>query len=282
MESISDMYQGPDPEERLITRPNRVAIILGSKLPTTPPKALEDTLRFFSPLGIRVLAASSLQEQEKMDSSRLYDFDVVGLIGAPREFSFLRSFRPRSEGPIVLAFAPKTQFGFSKRYLRISDAVVLCESSRNDWFSEISNVIFHFFESLVVPSLLNIDIADVKNIARGIGLAFNESDDLPTGIISRLPDSCLVARSALLHFSCAEEVKLREIYSISKTIAMKQGVELTETDLQTDKDAMKLIRRVNVKMGIRIREGLRSAVESRLQPQVETGRISMTAILFGI
>lgn len=281
MASISDIHRLSESQGYKVTRPNRVAILHGSKLPDATGDAHEYLQKLFSPLNISILSLSSLSELERQDSTELLQFDVLGLIGASREFLFLRSSLPKSAGPVILAFAPKTQFNSAKSYLKISDAVVLCESHTKDWLPEIANVVFHFFESLVIPSLLNIDIADVRNIAKGIGLAFNESDDKSLNIISRLPDSCMLARSALLHFSCADEVKLREIYSISKTIAMKQGVDLPETELESHKDAVKLIRRINVKMGIRIREGL-SVTEPGVHPLSAPKRISMTAILFGI
>lgn len=282
MASVSDIYRNSRPEEQGRTRPNRVAILHGSKLPGVPGDVHEFLQKLFSPLKINVLSISSLSTDEKRDPAEILQYDVVGLIGAPGEFSFLRSFRSKSDGPVILAFTPKTQFGSAKSYLKISNAVVLCEGPSDQWLLETARVVFSFFESIVIPSLLNIDVADVRNIAKGIGLAFNEADDAPGNIISRLPASCLVARSALLHFSCTDEVKLREIYSISKTIALKQGADLPEEELETHKDAIKLIRRVNVKMGIRIREGRLPFTWPQLSPQKQSSRISMTAILFGI
>ncbi|MGI0081265.1 MAG: hypothetical protein ACRECH_16785 [Nitrososphaerales archaeon] len=270
------------PQVQGSTRPNRVAILHGSKLPVASGDAHEFLLKLFSPLKINILSISSLGQHEKQDPDELLQYDVIGLVGAPGEFSFLHSFRPKGEGPVILAFAPRTKFSSAKSYLKISNAVVLCETSSTGWLYEIARVAFSFFESILVPSLLNIDVADVRNIARGIGLAFNEADDLPEDIVSKLPSSCVVARSALLHFSCTDDVKLREIYSISKTIALKQGVDLAENELETHKDAIKLFRRVNVKMGIRIRERNPSLAGHCLDPRTESSRISMTAILFGI
>ena len=282
MASISDIYRNSRPEAQGRTRPNRVAILHGSKLPVVSGDVHQFLQKLFSPLNINVLSVSSLSTDEKRNPTEILPYDVVGLVGAPGEFSFLRSFRPKLDGPVILAFTPKAQFSSAKSYLKISNAVVLCEGPSDQWFSETARVVFSFFESIVVPSLLNIDVADVRNIAKGIGLAFSEADNAPSNIISRLPVSCLVARSALLHFSCSDEVKLREIYSISKTIAQKQGVALPEEELETHKDAIKLIRRVNVKMGIRIREGPRPFTWPHLDQQKGSSRISMTAILFGI
>ncbi len=282
MGSISDISRQSKSKGARATRPNRVAILHGSKLLDQAENAHEYLQKLFSPLEINILPISSLTNREHQDPTELLQYDVIGLIGISREFLFIRSSLPKSERPVILAFAPKTQFDSAKNYLKISDAVVLCEAHSKKWLPEIANVVYHFFESLVIPSLLNIDIADVRNIAKGIGLAFNEADDKSSNIISRLPDSCLLARSALLHFSCADEVKLREIYSISKAIALKQGVDLPETELESHKDAVKLIRKINVKMGIRIREGLASEIEPCIDPRAESKRISMTAILFGI
>ena len=45
-----------------------------------------------------------------------------------------------------------------------------------------------------------------------------------------LPKDCFVARAAILHFSCKDDVRLSEIYSVAKSIAMKKG--LSESDSQ--------------------------------------------------
>lgn len=239
------------------------------------PEAQDYLSKIFSPLRVKVISISSFRSEEQSNENE--KFDIIGLIGSPKEFLFLRACR--LEGSVVLAFAPKCKFNLSSSYLKVADAVVFCETRSKDWLSDVSEVVYHLLESLILPSLLNIDVADVRNIARGIGIAFNESDDNSENIISRLPRACLVARSALLHFSCKEEVKLREVYSISKTIAQKQGTELSSKEIELN-DANKLIRRLNVKMGIRVRD-------TRRNGEVSAGgsmpkRISMTAILFGI
>jgi hypothetical protein len=279
MPSISDTLEEIGVTKTQTIRPTRVVLLLGSQGGSLQETVSQNIRRKFSAIGIKVFAVSPNFDPL---SSEFLDCDILGLIGSPKSFTKLRSLRARPEGPILLAFASKSLFEHARSFLKISDAVVLCETTNVDWINDVSDLVFHFFESLVVPSLLNIDIADVRNIAKGIGLAFNEADDNAKDIISRLPASCLVARSALLHFSCTDEVKLREIYSISKSIAMKQGIDLPEEELRTHADARKLIRRVNVKMGIRIRETPRSESWSRSPYIQKSRRISLTAILFGI
>jgi cell division GTPase FtsZ len=226
------------------------------------------------------------------------DYDVVGLIGKAEEFDFIRkkgsgqrlrlragpseSESQRESESIVLAFAPNTQFRDVKKYLKNADAIVFCDATGRNWVQELSKVIYHFFESLVVPSMLNIDLADVKHIAKGIGLAFNISDDSNNKIIARLPKSCLVARSALLHFSCDPDVRLKEVYSISKAIALKKGIANVDLQINTPAEAKKLIRKVNVKMGIRVRNASKREFSSASSNVPEIKRISLTAILFGL
>ncbi len=191
-------------------------------------------------------------------------YDVVGLVGEADEFTRRSGSRfNHDDGAIVLSFAPRARFGDARRYLDISDAVVLCDVIEGDWL-EVTQVAYHFFESLILPSLLNIDLADVKRIAKGIGLAFNLSGDDHEKMIEALPKDCFVARSAILHFLCRDDVRLGEIHSISKSIALKKGLS---DELSSDSE---VIRKVNVKMGVRILEDYGQK------------RISMTAILFGI
>ena len=141
--------------------------------------------------------------------------------------------------------------------------------------------------------MLNVDVADVKRIAKGIGFAFNLSDDDHKKIIAMLPKDCFVARSAILHFSCKDDVRLREIYSIGKSIALKKGLASNDSQLTSHSDARKIIRKVNVKMGIRIigdnheveKEDCGNSAISHNNTQIafhNEKRISMTAILFGI
>jgi hypothetical protein len=83
-------------------------------------------------------------------------------------------------------------------------------------------------------------------------------------------------------------VRLREVYSISKSIALKKGLVGVDPVVSSHSDAGKIIRKVNVKMGIRIIEetplkeitGRYSISQSILGGQRE--RIRMTAIFFGV
>lgn len=255
-------------------RPTRIAILHGSKLESrlSNEEYHRSLVQLFSPLNVRIFSVLEMTQAGMSDLVSSKEYDVIGLIGEPKEFDFTRKFSGRfkknvDEDSIVLSFAPNTYFKHAKAYLQVSDAIILCEDLPN----QISKVVFHFFESLVVPSMLNIDLADVRSIAKGIGLAFNLSNDSSRKIIASLPKSCLVARSALLHFSCSEDVRLKEVYSISKAIALKKG--LPDMQINTHAEAKKLIRKVNVKMGIRIKDPSENVNEKR---------ISMTAILFGL
>jgi len=323
MVSRSDTFltsSGPIVTNRQI-RPTRVAILHGSKIPdyNISQDQIHNTLtQIFLPLNARIFSVSEMTQAGMSDLVSSQAYDVVCLIGEAQEFDFSRrKSNPNSgrlklgnigggiEGEIqridanslILAFAPNAFFRDVKSYLRIADAVVLCEVVAKNWLLQVAQVVYRFLESLVVPSMLNIDLADVKHIAKGIGLAFNISEDGSKKLINRLPKSCLVARSALLHFSCDPDVRLKEVYSVSKAIALKKGITDLDAQINTHSDAKKIIRKVNVKMGIRINEATRKEAatpssSSRLG-QNETGkadevdddtgkRISLTAILFGL
>jgi len=290
-------------------RSNKVAIVHGSSITDSAVSQdeIHDALtRLFLPLNVRVFSVLELSEAGMSDlfSSRAYD--VIGLVGEAHEFGSARrrssgGFRFHNDhadgtddmGSILLSFAPKTRFKDARKYLGFSDAVVLCEAIERNWPLEVSRIVYHFFESLVVPSMLNIDLADVKHIAKGVGFAFNLSDDDHEKIIAMLPKDCFVARSAILHFSCKDNVRLGEIHTIAKSIAMKKGVVNTDQELTSQSDAKKVIRKVNVKIGVRIvgdncyvesKMAGRSAVSSAdsLGTFHDEKRINMTAMLFGI
>ncbi len=304
MASRSDTFltsSGPIASSRQI-RPTRIAILLGSKLfgTSTPQPEVRSALAHdFFPLNVRIFSVLEMTPAGMSDLVSSPDYDVVGLIGEADEFDFPRKkssgssrFRLKTNGvesesqrendSIVLAFAPSTQFKDVKKYLKIADAIVFCDASGRNWSQEMSKVIYHFFESLVVPSMLNIDLADVKHIAKGIGLAFSITDDSNNKIIARLPKSCLVARSALLHFSCDPDVRLKEVYSISKAIALKKGISNFDSQINSHADAKRLIRKVNVKMGIRIRNANKRESPVAGPALTDGKRISLTAILFGL
>jgi hypothetical protein len=302
MVSKSDTFltsSGPISSNRQI-RPTRVAILHGSRVSSSSSanNDIHNALtQLFIPLNVRIFSVHEMTQAGISDLLSSQAYDVVGLIGEASEFDFVRkksssrlrlrtggieSERQRESESIILAFAPNIYFKDVKSYLRISDAAVFCDIEGRNWPQEIARVVYHFFESLVVPSMLNIDLADVRHIAKGIGLAFNISDDSNKKIIARLPRSCLVARSALLHFSCDPGVRLKEVYSISKAIALKKGIANFDLQINSAAEAKKVIRKVNVKMGIRIRGGNRREFVSAYPDLTEGKRISLTAILFGL
>lgn len=191
--------------------------------------------RLISPLGVDVFSG---------DEARNIEYELVCLTGeipkvVPEEWEH------------TLAFQPSSKFNQLKDLTRKVDAVVLCEV-------EPSLVIMQFYESLLIPSLLNIDISDVVNISKGIGLSFRLSGKSGEEILRQLPKRSYFAKSALLHFSCAEDVTLKEVYDISKILAK-------------DNNDPSKVRKINVKIGLRI--GTTNAPEER---------IKLTAILFGI
>lgn len=289
-------------------RPTKVAIIHGSSLPDSSfsHDEIHDTLTsLFSPLSIRVFSTLELGENGMSDLRLSRTYDVIGLVGEPADFSALKtgmtgipSLSDQTDNsdndvPILLSFNTRTHFRDSKKYLDFSDAVIFCEAEGNNWPQEVFRIMCRLFESLVVPSMLNIDLADVKRIAKRIGLAFNLSDDNHEKIIEMLPKDCYVARSAILHFSCTDDVRLREIYSISNSIALKKGLTDSDLQLSSHSEARKNIRNVNIKLGIRIigkpHEAEKETRENSIESDVDglgafqdEKRISMTAILFGI
>lgn len=262
-------------------RPTRAAIIHGSRVSHDVLSAL------FSPLGVGVYQSSELNHADFANLISSDTLDVIALVGELQDFDSARRARSEKDA-IVLSFAPMSRFNNKKKYLEISDAFVLCNEDGKSWELKVSAIVYHFFESLLIPSMLNVDLADVKRIAKGVGLAFNVSEDDHRKIVSMLPDQCLVARSAVLHFSCREDVRLQEVYSISKSIAMKKGLAGINPVLNGHQDAKKVIRKVNVKMGIRVvnndgygNEVVDASIDSRSK-KMDSKRISMTAILFGI
>ena len=246
---------------RLI-RPTRAAIVHGSSV--TGSTVSNDEIHvaltsLFSPLNVRVFSVLELSVAGMNDLISSHAYDVVGLVGEADEFGLHRKgrddgFRLHRDyvgdyGSILLSFAPRTLFRDARKYLDISDAVVLCDTIGRNWPLEVSRIVYRFFESLVVPSMLNVDLADVKSIAKGIGLAFNLSDDDHEKIIGALPKDCFVARSAILHFLCKDDVRLGEIHSIAKSIALRRVLASADPELSSHSDAKKVVRNVNIKMG---------------------------------
>ncbi|HXQ92864.1 MAG TPA: hypothetical protein VN739_07635 [Nitrososphaerales archaeon] len=158
-----------------------------------------------------------------------------------------------------------------RKSLKLVNAAIICLGSKSP-IQSLSSTVYHFYESLTLPSLLNIDLADVESIAGGIGISFNESGDSSEDVISQLPPECYVAKSALLHFSCSRNVTLEEVYRISKMISTRKAISpLVHSQTQ---DQIKMFKRIRLKMGLRIAQ---NAAEGKIIP-----RISLTGILFGI
>lgn len=190
--------------------------------------------KLISPLGVDVFSG---------DEARNIEYELVCLIGEiPKEIP--------DDWEHTLAFQPSNRFNELKDLSHKVDAVVLCEA-------EPSQVLMQFYESLLVPSLLNIDISDVVNISKGIGLSFRIIGRTGEEIVRELPQRSYFAKSALLHFSCAEDVTLKEVYDVSKI-------------LTRDNDDRSKVRKINVKIGLRI------------SANAPKERIKLTAILFGI
>jgi hypothetical protein len=277
----------PDPSRVRWAR-SRVCILLGGKDPSDQESSL---LRgWMLKIGIPVL---SEREYDQVLSSEPSKYEIIGLFG---DFSGQSSFEvlrdERNLGKTRIAFLPSSSSYRDKiaHLRRISNAIVQCGfvpsklKATESTTSSCPEVIYHFFESLVVPSMMNLDISDVKNIASGMGLAFGDQDDSYESIIDRLPESCSQAGSGLLHFNCREDVRLKEIYSISKAIAKKRDDRLAALLAQdANPQQKKVFRRMNLKIGIRVLD--ENDFESGLSDQStradEKKRIRMTAILFG-
>ncbi len=295
--------------------PCRAAIILGKQLylpdGITPDQIYSTFSTIFSSINVDVRFMKDLDESPLGEIVAAREYDLIGLIGRPSEFNFRKpssvighvrrnhSRQSQDRRSLLLAFVPDSQFGACNEYLKISDGVILCEAKSRPPILDVISIAYRLFESLSVPSMLNIDLADLTHIARGIGRALNLAENDYLEIISKLPPHCLVARSALLHFSCTEDVKLNEVYSISRTIALKRGA--SENPSVEEKSAMhseaKWIRRVNVKMGIRVKPrldnasekvmkdhslGVNSEIDLKTLANDSDKRINLTAILFGL
>lgn len=217
----------------------------------------------FSAIGVSLISLDYLEVSKE-------EYDVWGLL-------FHNPSTKRLRYPATLDYF-KIGFCYGKNLPTIRklshnnklDATIICHDSPTPE-TAMANTIFHFFESLTLPSLLNIDLSDVRSIARGTGLSFHYEGDSTNSIIEKLPPEVYEAKSALLHFTCTRDVTLEELYSISKSVTLKHTV----SDFK-DKREIERYRRMNLKMGVRV-AGLEKTISSSAQ-----SRISLTAILFGI
>jgi hypothetical protein len=238
-------------------RPVRVALVYDDSRDESTSLRLE---QFRTKLGINVV---------KRSVSDFYadDYDVVGVFDADLRGDAAERNLKRFEG-LKIGFVPPSSFNLVKTQLKYLDASLVCGRANEPKRSAI-DVVYSFFESLLVPSLFNIDLADVRSIAKGVGLSRHETGNSTKEIISKLPAECYVAKSALLHFSCSRDVTLQEVYDVSRAISLKRPEE-REGDEKRD------IRQFNIKMGLRF------ADDPHLPAKAAEKRISLTAILFGL
>ena len=218
----------------------------------------------YSPINVQLIPV------EKFSSLIEVDFDILGVLGQSaleKSKDLLVDFNCLRIG----FYSADTVSSVPKSSLNYLTAVITCLGSRS-LSDSVRNTIYHFYESLTLPSLLNIDLADVHSIARGVGISFNESGDSSAEIIGRLPVECYYAKSALLHFTCARDVTLDEVYRISKMISTRKSMEPFISE--NPGDQLKVYKRIRLKMGLRIAQ---NEILSRKLP-----RISLTGILFGI
>lgn len=187
------------------------------------------------------------------------EYDVIGLLEPKRSAELERWLRQKES--LKISFVNSVGRIQASRLKNI-EAAVICKSESNQSVSALK-VIHSFFDSLLVPSLFNIDLADVRSIAKGIGISFTESGSSYHEILEKLPRECYVARSTLLHYSCTKDVTLNEIYEITKAISIKRP----------DGGRRENGRPPNVKMGLRVVDGSESQ---------ESKRIRLIAILFGV
>jgi hypothetical protein len=262
LEEMSEFSPSTASEKRPF-RPAKVAVVYGDTTFQDRP-ARDGLSRLFSQLNIDSIPISHF-----VSFVETSEYDVIVFLSDPVEVTSVPKFERKEDG-IILAFAPNSLINEARRYRKVSDAVVYCDASGGTWV-EVPKVAYRLLESLLVPSMLNIDLADLKKIAKGTGAAFSIEGIDQDSIIARLPPASFTARAGLVHFSCNDDVKLKEVYAITKTIASRQSNAPAEVAIESHAQMKKYIRRINVKMGIRIKEG-----GSDLQ------RISLTAILFRI
>lgn len=219
----------------------------------------------YRPINVELISS------EKLPSRPADDFDVIGILGRSvhdnlelllEDFSCLK-----------IGFYPDEFRGvYPKDCLKHLTAAVVCLGSTT-LIESLRKTVFHFYESLTLPSLLNIDLADVESIAHGMGVSFNISGGTSEDIINHLPLQCFFARSALLHFSCEKNVTLEEVYRISKTISTRKSIGPFVSE-NPSPDQIKMYKRIRLKMGLRISQEWERSESS--------SRISLTGILFGI
>jgi hypothetical protein len=250
--------------ERRIFRSIRAAIVYERS--TLNPAELFSAENLYSRINVQLISC------EKLATLLGDDYDVVGILGQPAldaSKPYLQDF-----GCLKIGFYLGNEFTSEapRSSLRYLTAAVACLGS-DSLTGLLKTTSFHFYESLTLPSLLNIDLADVNSIAHGIGLSFNITGDSSEKVITRLPQQCYLARSALLHFTCKKDVTLDEVYKISKTISTRKTADPFISE--NPNDNIKMYKRIRLKMGLRISTGGEHSLNN-------ISRISLTGILFGI
>lgn len=224
-----------------------------------PEKPLKDA---FSGINVNVLSLDELQNSDK-------EYDVLGLLYHNPLSN--RLSLPVAPGSIKIGFYYGKDLKSPRKTSKKLDATIICLGSLTRE-SALQNTIFHFFESLTLPSLLNIDLSDLRSIATGMGLSFHYEANTSTEIVNKLHSEIFAAKSALLHFTCSRDVTLQELYSISKRVTLRSTTN-SQVAIKREIDSY---RRMNLKMGVRVL----GTAESRLLSK--RARIALTAILFGI
>lgn len=250
-----------------IFRSVRAAIVYERSVVKSAEKFSLESL--YSPINVRLISS------EELPSILGDEFDVIGVLGQ----STLESVKTYLEDfpCLKIGFYPQdwlvSSFDHRRASLRYITAAVACLGS-SSLFDLLRTTVFHFYESLTLPSLLNIDLADVESIAHGVGVSFNVSGDSSGEIIGGLPPQCYISRSALLHFTCKRDVTLEEVYRISKMISTRNAPEPFISD--DPNDHIKMYKRIRLKMGLRISPSGEGSFEGKVP------RISLTGILFGL
>lgn len=252
----------PYSTDRRIFRSVRAGIIYDQSV--IDKNDLSSIEELYAPINVQVISA------DKLVTLLDVEFDIIGVLGQST-LDASKSFLPNFDCLKIGFYSMDTRSNVPRSSLSYLTAAITCIGTRSLGDSARKTV-YHFYESLTLPSLLNIDLADVQSIARGIGISFNESGDSPAEIIRRLPSECYSAKSALLHFTCERNVTLEEVYKISQIISTRKSEEPFISE--SPGDQIKMYKRIRLKMGLRIVQN---------EPKVKTRpRISLTGILFGV
>jgi hypothetical protein len=230
-------------------------------------QSMQSVSQAFKDINVGLIAS------EKLSLDSREDFGILGLLGdraLDGSLKYLEEF-----DCLKIGFFPEgSRLESIRRSLKHLNACIICHGARNPR-EALTKTVFYFYESLTLPSLLNIDLADVQSIAEGIGISFNVAGNSSKEIIAKLPKESFIARSALLHFSCKKNVTLEEVYKVSKAVSVKKTAPLyLPSSRRSQPDVRKVYKRINIKMGLRVAEDYYETAE---RP-----RISLTAILFGI